>query len=173
MSVETSLYSPRAPISAKRLSEIARQAQIELRFLDSEGMPLQSSERIKRPLTRNGFIVIGWDASDEQTTAAVDRSLAARDKQPIDDLGLSGELGWFELSGGKFDYDRSWKRFADERSDFEESIAADVLAKMRAARAMYFFRCGLRPAHCGTLLGRVADIIRNATDAVDPERIRF
>ena len=93
--------------------------------------------------------MVGWPRPNAETTRTVDDAIEQRDKAVIDRLGMDGKIGWFDLTCTRFDYERSWDRFPEEREEVEESYSADQLEQLHRAETKYFFRCGTRPCRTG------------------------
>src|SRR4051812_42417765 len=119
MSVEASVFSPGQSLTEPELRTTLAERGTAIRLLDGDGQPLQS---IPAGPLGGRFVVIGWPAADVATTGEVDTAIAGKDKPAIDQLGQSGKLGWCELGVGSFDYEEQWKKFPDEREEYEESV---------------------------------------------------
>jgi hypothetical protein len=165
MSVESTVYSPRPAISLSQLIEAARGAEIELRAFDAhDDSSLRPAADAEAPLDDAWYVVVGWPRRHAETTQAVDEAIGRRDKPAIDRLAVEGKFGWCDLSCTRFDYEKSWERFPEERDEVEESYSPDELEQLRRAETKYFLRCGTRPAQNGNLLCKVAELIASATD---------
>jgi hypothetical protein len=170
MSIEVSVYTEQPAMSGLDLQALARRQGFELRFLDLAGMPLAEGVSLERPLYGQGYVLIAWPGGDVETTANVEQALQRRDKTAIDELGKAGALGWFSISCAEFEFARYEALMQEDAEDEDEEVISDeVLQRMKRARTTYFFRCGTRPAQCGQWLGRVASVVREATDGFDDE----
>jgi hypothetical protein len=174
MSVEESVYTRQPAMSASQLRDLAKRQGLELRFLDLDGKPLDPTARLDEPMYRQGYVLIGWPAPDAQTTESVERALLERDKPELDRLGLAGKFGWCSIGCAEFDFaefEALLTRDLEDEDDDEdqEPLPDEVLERLRQARTKYSFRCATRPRQCGELLGKVAELIREATDGFGDE----
>lgn len=163
MSVEASVYSPSPALAESDLRAVLVERGTAIRLLDGEGQPF---ETIPPGPLQGRFIVVGWPVADLDTTSAVDAAIEGMNKAAIDQLGQSGKLGWCELGVGPFDYEAQWKRFPDEREEYEESIEADELAAIKACRTRYALRSGLRPVQCAKLVDQISKALKQATNGL-------
>ena len=72
MSVESIVNSSCSPITESNLQAACRDRGILIRFLDKNGMPLQTGVA---GILSGLFIAIGWPSSDSTTTAIVDLAI--------------------------------------------------------------------------------------------------
>lgn len=163
MSVEASVFTPAQPHSEPELRATLAECGTQIRLLDSQGTPLKPVSY--GPLAGR-FIVVGWPMFDAQTTSIVDAAIATMDKSAIDQLGQAGKLGWCELVVGQFDYEEQWKKYPDEREEYEESIAPDKLVAIKVCRTRYTLRSGLRPSQCANLVGQLRKALKQVTNGV-------
>lgn len=173
MSIEQSVYTQQPAMSGSQLRELAGRRGLALRFLDPAGMPQGSDARQDEPLSDQSYVLIGWSADDDETADAVDGALQGGNKSEIERLGTAGKLGWCSIDCGEFDaaeYEEVLRDgFEQDASGHKEPMPAETLERMQSARTVYSLRCGTRPRQCGDLLGKVADLIRDATDGFDDQ----
>jgi hypothetical protein len=173
MSVELSVYTRQPAMSGLQLRELAGHQGLALRFLDLAGMPLGPDVRLDEPMYNQGYVLIGWPAADTETNEAVEKALREGDKPAVDRLGMAGKLGWCSIHCGEFDfaeYEASLRADLEEdEAEDREPFLAEILERMRWAKTEYAFRCGTRPRQCSDLLGKVSDLIRDATNGFADE----
>ena len=163
MSIEPSVYTRRRALTGAELRQLAKRERLELRFLDAPARV--PADQPDHPLEGHDYVLIGWPAAHTGTTARVDQALRQRDKAAIDRLGRAAKLAWFEFRCHQFDYGKYWGEYPPgEREAFEASVPAGDLGRMKRAKTRYVFRCGTGPRQNGRLLGKVARLIRDATD---------
>lgn len=169
MSVESSVYTRQPALSPTKLRELGEGRGLAIRFLDIDGKPLgvDANAQLDEPMDGAGYVLIGWPAADAETTGAVERALRAGDKPAIDRLGMAGTLGWCSVFCGAFDLAEYEDCLMSDWEDDEEGPPpAELLERMKPIRTEYAFRCGTRPAHCGDFLGKIADLVRDATGGI-------
>jgi hypothetical protein len=168
MSVETSVYTRQPAMSGSQLRELAGRQGLELRFLEFAGTPLEPDVRLDEPMYSQDYVLIGWPADDAETTEGVEGALKEGAKPEVDRLGMSGKLGWCSIHCREFDfaeYEASLREDLDyEDEEDKEPVPAELLERMRWVKTQYSFRSGTRPKQCADLLGKVAELIRDATD---------
>jgi hypothetical protein len=163
MSVESTVYSPKPPVTLGELVQAGRRIGLELWAFDPDApafRPTQGDDALDGA-TR---VVIGCQSDDAETTAAVEDAIRRGDKPAIDGLGQSGKVAWFEFVSEPFDYEASWEDCSDEREEIEDSYEPEILERMRSARVRYQFRCATRPPWNGRLLTTVAELIAAVSD---------
>ncbi|HUG67041.1 MAG TPA: hypothetical protein VMM76_04790 [Pirellulaceae bacterium] len=162
MSVEISVYSAETPLKGAEIIAAAAKEQLELRLLIPFKCIVLAPEALQQPPKKQDLMVYCWPKRDTKTTAILDEALQKGDTSLI--LSVQDKIGWFDFRCEKYDYDRYWKKYADEKEEFEESVSAEVLKAMRSAKVRYFFRCGLRPQENANYLDKVAKMVRDLTN---------
>lgn len=166
MSVEVSVYAAGAPVTWPEVRETGLQKGLELRLLNEDGRPLGTDP--PDPL-EGGFVVVGWPKPFTETTVEIDKAIEANDKETIDRLGREHRIAWCSLRACRFDYDRFWAEHRSERKDFEASVAADQLARIRDASVRYSLRSGTRPPPNARLVGYLSRWLAALTSGVIAE----
>jgi hypothetical protein len=161
MSVEISVYTTEKPLSGAELMALAANRGLELRLVVPIRCVTPSTEELAKPLKKQDLMVYCWPKSDTQTTAVLDKALHTGDQSLI--LSVQNQMGWFNFHCEKYDYAKFWGRYPDEQKEFEDSVSTEVLRRMRASKVRYFFRCGLRPKQNTVYLGKIAELVRDAT----------
>jgi hypothetical protein len=162
MSVETSVYTSEAPLAAADIVALAGKKKLELRFVIPFKCLGLDQRSLEEPLRKEDLMVYCWPAADRSTTRVLDNALAEGDQALI--LVVQDKFGWFDFRCEKYDYGKSWKRYPGERRAFEASVSRATLDAMRLAKVRYFFRCGLRPDRNAKYLGKIARLVRDATN---------
>lgn len=159
MSVEVSVYTAELPLKGADIVTAVAKKRLELRLLIPFKCIGLGPEELQQPLKKQDLMVYCWPKRDTKTTTTLDEALKKGDKSLI--LSVEDKIGWFDFRCEKYDYDRYWRKHADEKEEFEESVSAEILKAMRSAKVRYFFRCGLRPQQNANYLDTVAKIVRD------------
>ena len=163
MSVEASVFSPAQALAEPDVRAALAKHGTEIRLLDFEGHPLPN---VPAGSLAGDFIVVGWPAADAATTTAVDGAITTMDKGVIDQLGKAGKLEWCEFRVARFDYEEQWKKYPDEREEYEESVDPEELAAIKRCRTRYALRSGTRPVQCAELVDQISKALKQATNGV-------
>jgi hypothetical protein len=170
MGAEADIYSPEPPITAAELTAAAGRMGIRVRMFDAELIDHDGAMRepaAEEPL-RDHVVIVGWPSSAEETTRELEEAIPKGDKFTVDRLGREGKLGWCELTPRAFDYERLWGRLPEERPEYEASVAAEDLGKIKAARTRYALRSSFRGQNA-QLLGAMVRVLKEATRGVSDE----
>lgn len=162
MAFELSVYTANPPLPAVEIIALAAQKRIQLRFLVPFACIAVDQETLRKPLKKQDLLVYCRAAKDEETTTTLDKAIEAGDRKAI--LSVQENIGWFDFRCEHYNYETFWKKYPDERKEFEKSSSAETLKCMRSANVRYFFRCGLRPKQNAKYLDLVARLVRDATD---------
>ena len=162
MAFELNVYTLQSPLPAANIIGLAAKDKLQLRFVVPFKCIALDQETLKKPLKKQDLMVYCWAAKDDATTDTLDKALVTGDQKAI--LSVQEKIGWFDFRCERYDYEKFWKKYPDERAEFEKSSSAETLIHMRSAKVRYFFRCGLRPKQNIKYVEKVAKIVGVATD---------
>ena len=170
MGVEANICSPRPPVTAAELATAARRSGVSVRLFDAGLIDRDGTMQepdANEPLGRH-VVIIGWPSSAADATLAVGEAIPKGDKFTIDRLGREGKLGWCELIPHPFAYEEFWRKFPEDGSEYESSLAPQDLAAIKASRTRYALRSSTR-RESGQLLVMLSRILKDVTGGMTDE----
>jgi hypothetical protein len=164
------VYTRKPSLNGRQLAEIAREHDIQLRFMALGGYihsdPAEVQDKALASGSRGALLLIGAFESDSEMLAQFDRLIVLGDREPIATMLNSGKLPWCELYVGRFNYEKLVKRKPKDKPKIDGSVSKSQLTSLKASKTRYIIYNQSRRKNGGQLMTWLAETLATATGGI-------
>jgi hypothetical protein len=160
------VYSPSRIVTGQKLSDIAKDAGIQLRFMALGGYISTEPEMYSKPLTdnyRGARTIVGGFEEDAKALAEFDGFVERHARDPIAAMLNGGRLPWCEFRCGQISYQKAIAEEPKDKAKFDGSVPKQLLSALKSARTRYIIENYSRRREGRELMERLAEGLALAT----------
>lgn len=171
MSKAKAVYTDKRAITAGKLAALAKEAGIELRYLQLGGYTFfRYADQVPKkgltsPLNKN-LLVVGARDGESNALAELDAAISIRDHQRIGNLLNSFVLPWVELYSSRFDYKKDVAANPARAEKRFSSLQPQQLQRIEKATVRYIAYNQSGQKTCGDLMKQLAAVLESHVDGI-------
>lgn len=164
------VYTAKRAINGQKLSDIARSAGIDLRFLALGGqIASNTAEILSKSLTSvngGGLLIVGGFEEDQENLIDFDTRISQGDQPALARKLNGGLLPWCELYSGKFTYEVACQRDKKAKAKLDGSVSKQQLPALKAAKNRYLIYNQSRKKKGSQLMKTLTPALAEAVDGI-------
>lgn len=163
------VYSPKPPITGKKLVEAAAAHDLTLRLLlIGGGIPSDPAALLKNLKSANAgaLLIAGAGLNDRDALKTLDRFIRDNDRKSMAGLLNAFQLPWIELYSSDFQYEKHLKLFPRDQENLDKAVSAEQQPFLKLARSRYIVNNESQSKTCRELMAKLSQVIAEATDGI-------